>query len=85
MIINNLACQESNECILSTVATHFNVIIYGIVVGMSLIGIINNLICTYIFSSGNNMNNSFFRYLNVRPFTLIIFLNFFLNTILKSK
>ncbi len=73
MIVNVLKCVKS-ECVLSESQTPLYNIMYGIVCGVSAIGIINNLTCIYIFSickGTRKQENSFIQLMNVR--ILIVF------------
>ncbi len=73
MIVNFLNCVKS-ECVLSDSQTPYYIIAYGIFCAVSAIGIINNMICVYIFSfckSIAKQEHSFFQLMNVR--ILIVF------------
>jgi len=73
MTLNVLTCVKS-ECVLSEWQTTIHYMTYGILCAVSAIGIINNMICVYIFSvckSIAKQEHSFFQLMNVR--ILIVF------------
>ena len=57
---------KTPECLLNIWPTHIHVIIYGIILGVSAIGIVNNLTCIYIFTTCKSMKNSFFHLRKVK-------------------
>ena len=66
MIVNIINCVKTPECLLNIWPTHIHVIIYGIILGVSAIGIVNNLTCIYIFTTCKSMKNSFFHLMKVK-------------------
>ncbi len=66
MKVQYLECKIQNRvCTSHTENTNFHVVLYALILGVSIIGVCNNSINTYIFFTAKNMNSAFFRYLKL--------------------
>lgn len=70
-VLDCVSFKTKSECLLKTDPYHPHIIIYGVILGISSLGIINNLVCVYIFSTCQSMNNFFFKYMNVKALVII--------------